>query len=108
MKKIKDAEKIIIGGDLNGHVEGKKGGFERVLGKYIKSQKNDEGLDILIFCQTFDLMIPKSIFAKLTDKLVTFMSRDSKSQTDFILTRKKHIFKIRLLYSCRKRMYVPA
>ena len=35
MEKIADAEKIFIGGDLNGHVGNKRGGFERVLGKYI-------------------------------------------------------------------------
>ena len=52
MEKIADAEEIIIGGDLNGHVEDKRGGFERVLGKYTYGQRNDEGLDILEFCQT--------------------------------------------------------
>ena len=74
MEKIADAEKIIISGDLNGHVGDKRGGFERVLGKYTYGQRNDEGMDILEFCQTFDLRIANSIFAKPFDKLVTFKS----------------------------------
>ena len=37
MEKVADAEQLIIGGDSNGHVGDKKGGFERVLGKYTYS-----------------------------------------------------------------------
>ena len=74
---------------MNGHVGDKRGGFEKVLVKYIHGQKNNEGLDILEFCRTFDLMITN--FAKL----FTFRSGDSKSQTVFILTRRKHISKIK-------------
>ena len=62
-----------------------------MIGKYTYGQKNDEGLDILKFCQTFDLMIANSSFAKPTDKLVTLKSGDSKPQIDFISTRRKHI-----------------
>ena len=36
-------------------------------------------------------MIANSIFAKPTDKPVTFKSEESKSQIDFILTRRKHL-----------------
>ena len=63
----------------------------KVLGKYTYGQRNEEGLDILEFCQTFDLMTANSFFAKPTDKLVTFKSGDSKSQIDFILTRREHL-----------------
>ena len=66
-----------------------------MLGKYTYGQRNDEGLDILEFCRTFDLMIANSIFAKPTDKLVTFKIEDSKSQIDFILTWREHISKIK-------------
>ena len=41
-------------------------------------------------------MMATSIFAKPTDKLVTFKSRKSKSQIDLILTRREHISKIKV------------
>ena len=46
-----------------------------------------------------DLMIANSIFAKPTDKLVTFKSGDSKSQIDYILTRREHISKIKACFN---------
>ena len=80
-------EKVIIGGDLNGHIGKVRNGFEDVLGIHGYGTQNLEGLRILEFAQAMDLQVINSFFKKKPDGYVTYKSGDCKTQLDLILMK---------------------
>ncbi|XP_043717506.1 uncharacterized protein LOC122665422 [Telopea speciosissima] len=81
-------EKIIIGGDLNGHVGKDRRGYEEVHGEYGVGERNEEGISVLDFAIAFDMCIVNTFFKKREEHLVTYKSGQHASQIDFFLTRR--------------------
>ncbi|XP_043687728.1 uncharacterized protein LOC122638941 [Telopea speciosissima] len=81
-------DKIIIGGDLNGHVGRDHRGFEEVHGGYGVGERNEEGISVLDFAIAFDLCITNTFFKKRDEHLITYKSGHHASQIDFFLTRR--------------------
>ena len=81
------SEKLLIGGDLNGHVGATNVGFERVHGGFGYGSRSQEGEDVLNFALAYDLLIANTLFKKRESCLATFRSGQHSSQIDFILTR---------------------
>ena len=68
------SEKLLIGGDLNGHVGATNVGFERVHGGFGYGSRSQVGEDILNFTLAYDLLIANTLFRKRESHLVTFHS----------------------------------
>ncbi|KAL6566485.1 hypothetical protein OROGR_002100 [Orobanche gracilis] len=65
-------EKLIIGGDLNGHVGVSRDGFESVHGGFGFGDMNEAGNGILDFALAYDLGIMNTWFEKRDSHLVTY------------------------------------
>ena len=78
----RQAETVIIGGDLNGHV-GRDGRESTSHGNIGLGERNEEGDRVVEFANTFDLVIANTWF--------TFKSGNSESQIDYILTNGRHL-----------------
>ncbi|KAG2638009.1 hypothetical protein PVAP13_2NG644400 [Panicum virgatum] len=83
------SEKLLRGGDLNGHVGATNVGFERVHGGFGYGSRSQEGEDVLNFALAYDLLIANTLFRKRESHLVTFRSGQHSSQIDFILARRE-------------------
>ena len=81
----RQAETVIIGGDLNGHV-GMSGRGSTSHGNIGLGERNEEGDRVVEFANTFDLVIANMWFTKTRNQLITFKSGNSESQIDYILT----------------------
>ena len=85
------SEKLLIGGDLNGHVGATNVGFEWVHGGVGYGSRSQEGEDVLNFALAYDLLIANILFRKRESYLVTFRSGQHSRQIDFILARREDI-----------------
>jgi hypothetical protein len=83
------SEKLIIGGDLNGHVGSTRVGFDGVHGGFGYVSRNKEAKGILNFALAYDLIVANILFKKKVSYIVTFSSGQYCSQIDFILTRRE-------------------
>ncbi|XP_046994112.1 craniofacial development protein 2-like [Schistocerca americana] len=90
MVGIPENERLIVGGDLNGHVGGRKGGEERWNGGWGYGERNEKGKKIMEFAMAFDLVITNAYFQRKREKLITYRSGENKSQIDYILCRRKN------------------
>ena len=86
----RQAETVIIGGDLNGHV-GRDGRESTSRGNIGLGERNEEGDRVVEFANTFDLVIANTWFTKTRNQLITFKSGNSESQIDYILTNRRHL-----------------
>jgi hypothetical protein len=82
------SEKLFLGGDLNGHVDSTKVGFDRVHRGFGYGSRNQEWEGILNFSLAYDLIVANTLFRKRVSHLVTFSSSQHCSQIDFILVRR--------------------
>jgi hypothetical protein len=90
------SEKLLIGGDLNGHISSTRVGFDGVHESFGYGSRNQEGKGILNFALAYDLFITNIIFRKRVSHLVTFSSGQHCSQIDFILARRGYARLLRL------------
>ncbi|KAG5580516.1 hypothetical protein H5410_051143 [Solanum commersonii] len=81
-------EKIVIGGDFNGHIGATSNGFDDVHGGFGFGERNGGGSSLLEFAKAFELVIANSCFPKKENHLVTFRSSVAKTQIDYLLLRK--------------------
>ncbi|XP_071699493.1 uncharacterized protein [Rutidosis leptorrhynchoides] len=80
--------RLIIGGDLNGHIGAEAEGYEGAHGGFGFGPRNEEGRSILEFAIAHELVIANSFFKKRDAQLVTFHSGGRHTQIDFLLLRK--------------------
>ena len=71
---VPTAERLLVGGDFNGHVGASNGGFEEVHGGHGLGVRNDEGLSLLDFALSYEMKIVNTMFIKREDHLVTYKS----------------------------------
>ncbi|KAG5600114.1 hypothetical protein H5410_031484, partial [Solanum commersonii] len=57
-------EKIVIGGDFNGHIGATSNGFDDVHGGFGFGERNGGGTSLLDFAKAFELVIANSCFPK--------------------------------------------
>ncbi|KAG5568125.1 hypothetical protein H5410_064855, partial [Solanum commersonii] len=69
-----DLEKIVIGGDFNGHIRATSNGFDDVHGGFGFGERNEGETSLLDFAKAFELVIANSCFPKKENHLVTFSS----------------------------------
>ena len=72
MRNLEGSEKVIVGGDLNGHIGEDGVGYRRVHGGHGVGQINEEGWRIMDFAMVFDMAIVNSFFNKREENLITY------------------------------------
>jgi hypothetical protein len=85
---VEASERLVVCGDLNGHVGSVKEGFDGVHGGFGYGARNIEGEMLLEFADAMNLAVANTWFRKNDQKLVTFESGGSKTVVDYILVRK--------------------
>lgn len=88
MRCILIIEKILIGGDFNGHIDTTSGDFDDVYKEFHFGERNRGGMSLLDFATTFEVVIANSCFSKRENHLVTFHSSKGKTQIDYLLLQK--------------------
>ncbi|GKC82644.1 ataxia telangiectasia mutated family protein [Tanacetum coccineum] len=81
-------QRLIIGGDLNGHIGAAAEGYAGVHGGFGYGARNEEGRTILEFATAHDLVVANSFFKKSDAHLITFQSGGHNTQIDYLLVRK--------------------
>ena len=73
-----DDERVIVGGDLNGHIWRSRDGIERIHGGWGMRDRNDEGENIVDTTMAFDLAIVSTFFEKKLNQFVTYKVEEGK------------------------------
>ncbi|VFQ71548.1 unnamed protein product [Cuscuta campestris] len=81
-------EKVIIGGDFNGHIGDSAEGFKDVHGGFGFGSRNPAGVSLLEFARASDMVVANSCFPKRDDHLATFVSGVGTTQIDYLLVRR--------------------
>ena len=89
LKGVGENEKLIVCGDLNGHVGAEAHGFEGVHGGKVFGVRNVEGEMLLEFADAMGLAIGNTWFTKTDSQKVTCESGGVKTQVDYVLIRKE-------------------
>ncbi|XP_075099017.1 uncharacterized protein LOC142175908 [Nicotiana tabacum] len=85
---IPHTEKLIIGGDFNGHIGVTATGYDEVHGGFGFGVWNEGGTSLLDLSKAFDLVLANSCFQKREEHLVTFRIKVAKTQIDYLLLRR--------------------
>lgn len=91
LRSIPEGERVIVGGDLNGHVGMSRDEIERIHGGWGVGERNEEGERVVGFAMAFDLAIGNTFFEKRASQLVTYRSGGRESQIDFLMCRRSHL-----------------
>ena len=85
---IKKTERIMLGGDLNGHVGKESDGYEGVHGGQGYGVRN-AGERILEFCEAAGMIVCGTQFRKADSKLISYLSGGSNTTVDYLMTWKQ-------------------
>ena len=88
LSPIDVGERLMVCGDMNGHVGSRTDGFEGVHGGYGFGERNVEGEMLLEFADAMDLAVTNTWFKKDNRQMVTYESGGCKTVVDYILARK--------------------
>jgi hypothetical protein len=86
---VGDDEKLIVCGDMNGHVGAESDGFEGVHGGKGFGTRNVEGEMLLEFADAMGLTVCNTWFIKRDSQKVTYESGDHRTAVDYVLTRRE-------------------
>nr|GEY09376.1 hypothetical protein [Tanacetum cinerariifolium] len=81
-------QRLIIGGDLNGHIDAATDGYAEVHGGFGFGDRNEEGSTVLEFATAHDLVVANFFFKKRDAHLFTFQSGGHNTQIDYLLVRR--------------------
>ena len=87
VNNIPSTEKVVVAGDLNGHIGKERDGYETIHGGYSFGMRNAEGERILEFADATNMVVCNSVFEKRESQLITYESGGVRSTVDYILSR---------------------
>ena len=86
-------ERLIIGGDLNGHIGCSQENISRVHGGHGMGEINEEGERIVDFALAFDMAITNTFFT--SGNYATYSSGGRHTQIDFLMYRRNHLVEVK-------------
>ena len=89
LSAVSAGERLVVCGDMNGHVGAASDGFEGVHGGFGHGVRNTEGEMLLELADAMDLVVANTWFKKDEWKLVTFESGGCRMVVDYILVPKE-------------------
>ena len=95
LRAIPEVERVIVGGDLNGHVGISREAIERIHGGWGVGEKNGERERVTDFAMAFDLSIVNTFFEKIPNHIVTYKSGGRESQIDFLMCRRQQLNEVK-------------
>nr|XP_009609088.1 craniofacial development protein 2-like [Nicotiana tomentosiformis] len=81
-------KKLFIGENFNCHIRTTSGGYDDVYKGFGFRVRNEGGVLLLDFAETFELVVSNSSFLKKEEHLVTLCSTLAKTQIDYLLLMK--------------------
>ena len=90
MDRVVTSEKVLVGGDFNGHVGSDMGGFGEVHGGFGIGQINDGGIRLLDWAISKMLRLMNTYFQKRKSRFITFRSGETETMSDYILVNNKY------------------
>ena len=90
-----EEERIILGGDLNGHVGRNRNVIERIHGGWGVRERNEEGENVVDFAVAFDMAILNTFYKKKENQIWTYCSGGRKSQIDVLMCRRNNLKEIK-------------
>ncbi|KAK3527832.1 hypothetical protein QTP86_006897 [Hemibagrus guttatus] len=94
MESIPTGERVVIGGDFNGHVGEGNTGDEEVMGKFGVKERNLEGQMIVDFAKRMDMAVVNTYFQKREEHRVMYKRGGRRTQVDYILCRRGNLKEI--------------
>ena len=91
MQAVPRSERLVVAGDLNGHVGRDIDGYDGVHGGHGLGVRNEEGIKIMDFATAYEMRLMNTYYKKRENHLVTYNSGGRRSQIDFIMLRKEYI-----------------
>ncbi|KAK3560002.1 hypothetical protein QTP86_033748 [Hemibagrus guttatus] len=91
MESIPTGERVVIGGDFNGHVGEGNRGDEEVMGKFGVKERNLEEQMVVDFAKRMDMAVVNTYFQKREEHRVTYKSGGRRTQVDYILCRRGNL-----------------
>ena len=86
---VKKTERIMLGGDLNGHIGKDSDGYGGIHGGYGYGMRNAEGERILEFCEAMEMIVCGTQFRKAAHKLISYSSGGINTTVDYLMIRKQ-------------------
>ncbi|XP_066969208.1 craniofacial development protein 2-like [Macrobrachium rosenbergii] len=93
LTSISEEERVVLGGDLNGHIGTDRRVTSRIHGGLGMGERNEEGEGIIDFAVAFDMALINSFFMK--KDYVTYRSGGRDGQIDFLLCRRQHLKEVK-------------
>ena len=91
IESISKEERIVLGADLNGHVDEGNIGNEEIMGRYGSGTRNEEGSMVMDFGKRMDLAIVNTYFKKKDEHRVTYKSGGKTTQVDYVMCRRRNL-----------------
>ena len=91
VEKTPKNEKIVVGADLNGHVEEGNNGDQECMGRHGLGKRNNEEQAVVDFAMKMELAITNIYFVKKPAHRVAYNSGGRSSQVDYIMVRRRRI-----------------
>uniref|UniRef100_A0A914UZ50 Endonuclease/exonuclease/phosphatase domain-containing protein n=1 Tax=Plectus sambesii TaxID=2011161 RepID=A0A914UZ50_9BILA len=88
LQNTPDAQNILIGDDLNGHVGARRDEYDNVHGSFGYGTRNTEGETILNAAIAYDLAVANTYFQKSEEHLITYKSSAGCTQIDYLLVHR--------------------
>jgi len=92
---VGDAERLVIGGDMNAHVGEKADGYEGVHGGVGFGERNEEGVGLLDFACAADLTVANTRFQREERRRPTYESGGNKTVVDYFLVPSREMARVR-------------
>ena len=90
MDKVVTSEKVLVGGDFNGHVGSDMSGLREVHGGFGIGQINDLGIKLLNWAVGKGLRLMNTCFQKRKSRLIIFRLGETETMIDYILVNNKY------------------
>ena len=84
-------ERIVLGADLNRHVDEGNIEDEEIMGRYGAGTRNKEGSMVVDFGKRMDLVIVNTYFKKKDEHRVTYKSGGKSTQVDYVMCRRRNL-----------------
>ena len=88
MQTVTRSERVVVAGDLNGHVGIDRAGYNNVHGGHGLDVVNEDGIQVLDFATAYEMRIMNTFYQKRRNHLVTYNSGGRERQIDYIMLRK--------------------
>ena len=90
MQAVPRSERLVVAGDLNGHMGRDRDWYDGVHGGHGLSVRNEEGINIMDFATAYQMRLMNTYYKKREYHLVTYNSGGRRSHIDFIMLRKEY------------------